>query len=112
TGDFEKVEVSIGTAGSAEGRVVNGPDGPLLALFTFKGAPNGRVVTAPAADPREENWHDLVPERRDATIESVDFAAGHVVVTYLERASTRILVVDLAGNPVGEVPLPTYGTAT
>jgi len=112
TGDFEKVEVSIGTSGNGEGSVVNGPDGPLLALFTYKNAPNGRVVTVPVADPREKNWHDLVPERSDATIESVVFAAGHVVVTYLERASTRILVFDLTGNRVGEVPLPTYGTAT
>ena len=112
TGDFDKVEVSIGTTGNAEGRVVNGPDGPLLALFTTKDAPNGRVVTVPVTDPREENWHDLVPERRDATIEAVNFAADHVVLTYLERASTRILVVNLEGERVGEVPLPTYGTAT
>ncbi|MFO7544633.1 MAG: prolyl oligopeptidase family serine peptidase [Trueperaceae bacterium] len=111
SGDVEKVDVSIGSAGHAEGRVVNGSDGPHLVLFTYKGAPNGRVVTAPAKEPSEENWRDLVPERRDATIESVAFATGHVIVTYLERAATRIVVVDLLGNRVGKVPLPTYGTA-
>jgi len=112
TGVVEKAEVSIGTPGNAEGQVMQGPDGAPLVLFTYKAAPNGRVVIAPATKPQEANWRDLVAERPGATIEGVAFAAGHVIVTYLERAVTRIVVVDLSGTEVGEVPLPTYGTAT
>lgn len=110
TGVVEKVEVSVGTPGTAFGTVMNGPAGPTLVMYTYKGAPNGRVVAAPASNPGEANWRDLVPEREDATIEIAHLAKDSVVVTYLVRATTRIEVFDLDGNSRGEVPLPAIGS--
>src|SRR5690606_14050817 len=45
------------------------------------------------------------------SIEAVGLADGHVVVTYLERAVSRVVVYDLTGRRVGEVPLPAIGSA-
>lgn len=111
TGAAEKVEVSRGTPGLGMGTVVAGPDGDTLVLSTYKGAPNGRVVVAPASDPGEANWRDLVPEREDASLDHAYLAKGHVVVNYLHQASHRVEVFDLAGRRVGTVPLPTLGSA-
>src|SRR5690606_37795220 len=111
TGTLDRVEVSRGTPGLGMGTVVEGPEGDTLVLNTYKGAPNGRVVVAPASDPSEANWRDLVPERSDAAIEVAHLAAGHVVVTSLRRAVSHVEVFDLTGRLVGQVPLPTLGTA-
>ncbi len=110
TGALDRVEVSVGTPGTAFGTVMNGPDGPTLVMFTYKGAPNGRIVSAPASDPGEANWRDLVPERDRATIEVADLAKDSVIVTYLVKATTRIEVFDLDGRSIGEVPLPAMGS--
>lgn len=111
TGVANRVVVSTGTPGTATGTVLPGPDGDALVLHTTKGAPNGRIVIAPASDPSEATWRDLVPERDDASIQAANVANGHVVVTYSERAVSRVAVFDLDGRPVGEVPLPALGTA-
>src|SRR5690606_12003582 len=81
-----------------------------LYLFTFKGAPNGRVITVDSASPGEENWLDLIPERSDAAMESVTFTEGQIVVNYIRGASNTLEAFDLAGKSTGVVPLPTIGT--
>src|SRR5690606_29418353 len=112
TGFLMRTEVSMGTPGTAFGSVVSGPDGAVLVLHTYKRAPRGRVVVAPASAPSEANWRDIVPEPAAGSIEAIALSEGHVVVTYLERAVSRVVVYDLAGRRVGEVPLPALGTAT
>ncbi len=111
TGFLMRTEVSVGTPGTAFGSAVSGPDGDVLVLHTYKGAPRGRVVAAPVSEPGEANWRVIVPEPQSGSIETVDFADGHVVVTYLERAVSCVVVHDLTGRRVGEVPLPAMGTA-
>ena len=108
----ERVEVSVGTPGLGYGSVVPGPEGAVLVLLTYKRAPRGRVVAAPASAPAEANWRDLVPEPEGGSIEAAALAEGHVVVTYLERAVSRVVVYDLTGRKVGEVPLPALGQVT
>lgn len=107
TGALERRVVSVGSTGSAVGTA----SGDTLYLHTNKGAPNGRVVAAPVGTPEEERWRDVVPERQDATVENVALAAGHLVVTYLQNASSRVEVFDLDGRSVGSVRLPGIGTA-
>jgi prolyl oligopeptidase len=105
-GSLERREVSRGTAGTATGTV----KGDTLYLFTYKGAPNGRVVAVDTAAPGEDNWRDLIPERSDAAIDDVTFTAGHIVVNYLRASSNTLEVFDLEGRSSGTVPLPTIGT--
>src|SRR5690606_4710506 len=107
-GSVERREVSRGTAGTATGTV----KGDTLYLFTFKGAPNGRVIAVDTAAPDESNWRDLIPERSDAAIASVTFTEGHIVVNYLLAASNTLEAFDLQGRATGVVPLPSIGSAT
>ena len=78
----------------------------MLYLQTTKGAPEGRVVAVPAANPDREAWRDLVPEREDAVIEAVTFGQGVIAVTYLTNASNVIEVFDLEGRSLGVLRSP------
>ena len=108
TGKIKRVPISIGTEGQASGTVI----GDMLYLQTTKGAPKGRVVASPATSPGEPHWRDVVPERDDAVIEAVAFAANHLVVTYLKNASNVVEVFDMSGRSVGVVKQPGIGSVT
>ena len=107
TGEVEKVVVSTGVEGVAGGTVIDGT----LYLQTTKGAPRGRVVAVDAANPGQENWRDIIPERPDAVIESVSFGLASLAVTYLTNASNVIEVFDLAGGPRGRLSQPGIGSS-
>ncbi len=107
TGRISRTVVSVGKDGLASGTVI----GDTLYLQTTKGAPQGRVVAAPAATPDEAHWRDLIPARADAVVESVSFAKGLIVVTYLKNAANVVEVFDLAGKSLGIVSQPGIGSA-
>ena len=106
TGRVTRVPVTIGRDGVASGTVI----GSTLFLQTTKDAPRGRVVASPVGTPGESHWRDIVPERTDAVIESVSFARGHLVVTYLKNASNVVEVFDLDGRSLGQVDQPGIGS--
>jgi prolyl oligopeptidase len=106
TGKIARKVVSVGKDGVASGTVI----GDTVFLQTTKGAPKGRVVAAPVATPDESHWRDVVPERADAVIESVSFAKGFIVVTYLKNASNVVEVFDLSGQARGTVSQPGIGS--
>jgi prolyl oligopeptidase len=106
TGRVEKRVASVGVDGSAFGTVIGGT----LYLQTTKGAPKGRVVAVDAAHPRQEYWREIVPERQDAVIESVAFARGSIVITYLQNAANIVEVFDLGGRSLGRVSQPGIGS--
>ena len=99
--------VTIGKPGRAQGTVI----GDTLFLFTTKGAPRGRIVAAPAAQPDEKQWREIVAERPE-TIESVAFGRGVIAVTYVARASTAIELFDFNGGRRGPLKLPGLGTGS
>jgi len=107
TGMLEKKAVTTGEAGQASGTVI----GSTLFMQTTKGAPKGRIVAMPAADPARANWRDVVPERSDAVIEAVSFAKEHIAITYLKNASNIVEVFDLHGRSLGVVRQPGIGSA-
>ncbi|MEK6479549.1 prolyl oligopeptidase family serine peptidase [Catalinimonas sp. 4WD22] len=85
-------------------------EGDQLYILTNLDAPNKRIITVDAANPKPENWKDLIPEKEEV-LESVSFAGGKMFVNYLKDASTRIEQYDLQGNFEKEVTLPAIGTA-
>ena len=67
---------------------------------------NFRVVTAPVADPREENWREIVPHRPEVMLEGVDlFRDFHVL---FERAEglPRLVAVDARSGRSRAIPVP------
>ena len=107
SGELQLIDVSRGTPGNAYADVIN----DTLFVHTYKGAANGRIVTAPVTAPDEAHWADVVPESPDATIQSMSFAQDHLIVDYLRNASTHLAVFALDGRTRGELKLPGIGSA-
>jgi prolyl oligopeptidase len=108
TGKIDKTVVTTGETGQATGTVIEGT----LFLQTTKGAPRGRVVSVPAANPGKARWRDVVPQQPEAVIEGVSFAKDRLGVTYMRNASNVIDVFAFDGKPLGAVTLPGIGAAT
>ncbi|HXT71384.1 MAG TPA: prolyl oligopeptidase family serine peptidase [Vicinamibacterales bacterium] len=107
SGTVERTVVSVGVDGHASGTVIDGT----LYLHTTKGAPKGQVIAVDAKEPAQAHWRAIVPERKDAVIESVSFAKGRIAVTYLRNASNVIELFDMSGASQGELALPGIGAA-
>ncbi len=108
TGKLEKKEVTVGGDGAAYGDVVDGT----LFLYTNQGAPNGRVVAVDPKNPAKSAWKELVPERKDAVIQTVSVARGVLAVEYLKNAASSIELFDFDGKPAGELKMPGIGSAS
>jgi prolyl oligopeptidase len=108
SGKLARRDVAVGEDATFAGPIV----GDTLYLLTTLDAPNGRVVAVDLAHPERAAWKVIVPERPGVAIQSVQAAKGRLVLTVLERATSRIEQVDLAGHPLPAVALPGLGTAS
>jgi prolyl oligopeptidase len=86
-------------------------DGDTLYMTTNLGAPHKKVVAVDLNDPDPARWREVIPEKQDAALQSVDLAGGLLVATYLKDASTRVERFALNGTSRGELPLPGLGSA-
>jgi oligopeptidase B len=73
-------------------------------ILTNDAGINFRVVTAPVADPREENWQELVPYREPVRIETIDLFANHMVVRLREGGLSQLEIYDLRAGAGGLKP--------
>lgn len=76
---------------------------------TTRDAPKYRIVAIDLKNPSPENWREVVPEAEE-TIEGASLAGGHLIVQYLEDASSLVKVFDLEGQMTREVELPGIGS--
>jgi oligopeptidase B len=67
---------------------------------------NFRLVAAPIADPRRENWTEVVPHRPDVMLEGMDFFARHYVLQEREGGLPRMRVTDLQTGTSHRVQFP------
>ncbi|WP_437957118.1 prolyl oligopeptidase family serine peptidase [Sorangium sp. So ce119] len=79
-------------------------------VHTDEGAPHYRLFEVDPDRPERAAWKEIVPERPDATLDSVSVVGGHLALSYLKDASSRVEVRSLDGKLVREVPLPGIGT--
>jgi len=79
---------------------------------TDDGAPNHHVLRADPAKPDRSAWIEIVPERRDATLDSMDLVGGKLSIAYLKDVVSELEVRDLDGKLVRQVPLPAKGSAS
>jgi prolyl oligopeptidase len=108
TGKLDKREVTVGGDGAAYGNVVDGT----LFLYTNQGAPNGRIVAVDPKNPAKSAWKELVPERKDAVIQTLSVAKGILAVEYLKNASSSIELFGFDGRPAGALKMPGIGSAS
>ncbi|HEX6851074.1 MAG TPA: S9 family peptidase [Candidatus Polarisedimenticolaceae bacterium] len=65
-----------------------------------------RLVSAPAGDPRRENWVELIPNRPDVMLTGVDVFATHYAVTEKRDGLDRIRIVSLVDGASRDVDFP------
>lgn len=75
---------------------------------------NFRLVTAAVSDPRQENWKELIPHRKDVMLEDVDCFAGHYLAIERENGIPKASVTDLKSGKSHyiEHPEPVYVTSS
>lgn len=75
-------------------------------LRTDRGGINFRVVQAPAEDPREQNWRELVPHRDDTLVVGLEVFRDYVVVRERREGLEHFRVLDFASERWREVTFP------
>ena len=78
------------------------------------GRRNFRLVSAPVADPRPDQWRELIPHREDVMLEDVEVFAGHHVVHERQDGLVGLRITALADGAVHHVqfPEPAYDVAS
>jgi len=107
TGEFTPVTIVQGEKATFSGPVI----GDTLLMQTTLDAPNGKVVAVDLNKPGREHWKPLIPEKKDAVLESVDVTRSYLVVEYLKDATSRLELLDQRGKLLKEVELPGIGSA-
>jgi oligopeptidase B len=69
--------------------------GDLFYIRTNDQGRNFRLVTAPTADPRRQNWKELVPHRSNVMLEGLDCFARHYVVYERENTLLKARITDV-----------------
>ena len=81
-----------------------------LVVQTDWQAPNHRILLVDLKNPARDKWREIVPAGPDA-IEGCSLVGGKLFVSYLHNVASRIEVFTIAGKSLGEVLLPSLGTA-
>jgi len=84
--------------------------GDYLIVQTDWKAPLNRILKIDLRHPEQENWKEIVPATQD-TIESFSLIGGKLFVNYMHNVTSRIAIFSLEGKPMGEVNLPSLGSA-
>jgi oligopeptidase B len=73
---------------------------------------NFRLVRAPVADPRAQNWQEVVPHRANVMLEDIDFFKNYYVLSERENGLPQIRVTDLRTGDSRriEFPEPAYAS--
>lgn len=81
-----------------------------LYVHSDEDAPRWRVFEVDPAHPERKAWKEVIAERPDATLESVSIIGGRFALSYLKNASSLLMIHELNGKEVREVPLPGIGS--
>jgi prolyl oligopeptidase len=81
-------------------------------LQTNEDAPRYRVFEVDPARPARGSWKEIIPERKDATMEGISLVGGKLSLLYLKDVISQIELHTLDGKLDRVVPLPAPGSAT
>ncbi len=104
--DAELVAVAKDLPASFEGQVVRGR----LYIRTNVDAPTYGLYATDPEHPERSAWRVLAAPRADAVLEGAAVTRRHIALSYLERATSRLTLVDLAGEHARDIPLPAIGS--
>jgi len=80
-----------------------------LYIVTNEDAPRFRVLAVDAADPKRENWKEIIPQS-DAVLQNTSIFGEQLFTQYQKNASSQLRVFDLNGKLLRDVPTPGIGT--
>ncbi len=81
-----------------------------LYIRTNLRSPEYAVFVADPGRPAPEHWTEIVPARAGAVLDGLQVTRGRLVLSYVERAASRLRLADLDGRHIREVPLPAIGS--
>lgn len=84
-------------------------EGSKLYIYTNLAAPNGRVVTVDAANPKPAHWKELIKETNHVLTPSA--GGGKLFANYIVDAVSKVIRYDMSGQMEQEIELPGPGTA-
>jgi oligopeptidase B len=67
---------------------------------------NFRLVTAPASDPKEQNWKELVPNRADVMLTGFTLFTDHLVRNERQDGLPQIVITNLRVNTTHRLAFP------
>jgi prolyl oligopeptidase len=79
-----------------------------LYITTNEDAPHYRVFVADAANPRRENWKEIIPQT-DAVLQSVNVTGGKLLAQYEHNATSELKLFNLDGKKLADISLPAIG---
>jgi oligopeptidase B len=79
-------------------------------IRTSDGAKTFRLVEAPVSDPSKKNWKELIPGRKDVTLEEVDAYKDHLVTVERDQGLRKIRIrrFSTGAEHFVEFPEPSY----
>lgn len=83
--------------------------GTKLFIVTDLNAPNSRIVTVDASNPKPENWKVFIPETDNVLNAST--GSGFFFANYMKDAVSQIKQYDYSGKLIRDIELPGVGTA-
>jgi len=83
--------------------------GSKLFILTNRNAPNKKVVTVEATNPKPEHWTDLIPETQNVL--SVGTGGGNFFAKYMVNAISKVYQYNNQGKMLREIVLPGLGSA-
>jgi prolyl oligopeptidase len=82
-----------------------------LYITTNEDAPRSRVLVVDAANPKRENWKEIVPQS-DAVLQNSAIVGGKLGAQYEKNASSLLKLFQLDGQFIDDIPLPAIGTVS
>ena len=81
-----------------------------LYIVTNRNAPNKKIVTVDAKNPKVENWVDFIPETENVL--SPNIGGGYFFTEYMVDAISKVYQYNYDGKLIREVNLPGIGAAS
>ena len=108
SGEFKPQEIVKGEKATFSGDVI----GDTFYMQTSLDAPNGKVIAVDLKNPDRAHWKTLIPEKKDAALQSLFSSRDFLVANYLRNATTSVELYKRDGTPAGSLKLPGIGSAS
>ena len=79
-----------------------------LYITTNEDAPHYRVFVADTANPKRENWKEIIPQT-DAVLQGVSVTGGKLLAHYEHTATSELKLFTLGGHKLADISLPAIG---